>query len=139
MQTGPANRGEMSQDSRTNGSGVSLHPEVVSPRRKNASSGSAGARSDANASRRMIDPAARKSRRAFDALSASSVGLEMGLSVIIGLLLGYWLDRELGTSPWMMLLFLCFGLVAGFRGVLRAVGRAERAATAEQAQEAAHG
>jgi ATP synthase protein I len=121
METGPANRGEMSQDSRTNESGVSLHPEVVSPRRKN------------------IDPAARKTRRAFDALSASSVGLEMGLAVIIGLMFGYWLDRELGTSPWMMLLFLGFGLVAGFRGVIRAVGRAERAATAEQAQEAAHG
>ncbi|MDX2094165.1 MAG: AtpZ/AtpI family protein [Kofleriaceae bacterium] len=88
--------------------------------------------------RRSADPAAHTTRRAFDALSASSVGLEMGLSVIIGLLIGYGLDRELGTTPWMMLLFLVFGLVAGFRGVLRAVGRAERAAASET-QEVARG
>jgi ATP synthase protein I len=73
-----------------------------------------------------IDPAARKSRRMYEGLSASSVGLELGLAVIIALLLGMWLDRQLGTQPWLMLLFLVLGLVAGFRNVLRAVARAEK-------------
>jgi len=73
-----------------------------------------------------IDPAARSSRRMYEGLSASSVGLELGLAVIIALLFGMWLDRQLGTEPWMMLLFLCFGLIAGFRNVLRAVARAEQ-------------
>src|SRR4051812_33034873 len=75
-----------------------------------------------------IDPTARKTKRAYNALNASSVGLEMGLSVGIGLLFGYKLDQWLGTQPWMMLLWLLFGLVAGFRGVFRAVARAEKAA-----------
>ena len=83
-------------------------------------------------------PAARDGRRAFDYLSHSSVGLELGISVVIGVLFGYWLDRKLGTEPWMMLLFLGFGLVAGMRGVLRAVRRADRAA-ARDAEEAARG
>jgi len=74
-----------------------------------------------------IDPAARSSKRMYEGLSASSVGLELGLAVIIALLFGMWLDRRLGTEPWMMLLFLCFGLIAGFRNVLRAVARAEKA------------
>jgi ATP synthase protein I len=98
----------MSQDS----GAPALHPEVVQSGRK-------------------IDPAARGGKRAYDALSASSVGIEMGLSVIIGLLIGYGLDTKLGTGPWLMLLFLGFGLVAGFRGVLRAVKRAEKAAEAD--------
>ncbi|CAN5921604.1 hypothetical protein BH11MYX3_BH11MYX3_09330 [soil metagenome] len=110
MQTDPSQRGEMSQDS---GRG-SLHPEVVTSGRST-----------------RIDPAARNGKRAFDALSQSSVGLELGLSVIIGLLFGYFLDAKLQTGPWLMLLFLVFGLIAGFRGVLRAVHRAERAAEAE--------
>ncbi len=110
MQSDPSHRGEMSQDS----GGGPLHPEVVTNGRK-----------------RRIDPAAGTGKRAFDALSQSSVGLELGLSVIIGLLIGYGLDAKFGTGPWLMLLFLVFGLVAGFRGVLRAVGRAERAAEAE--------
>lgn len=105
MQSAPSNRGEMSQDSAE----PALHRSVVSPR--------------------GIDPAAR-GKRAYDALSASSVGLELGISVILGLLFGWWLDKQLGTAPWMMLVFLVLGLIAGFRGVIRAVGRAERAAEA---------
>ncbi len=83
-------------------------------------------------------PAARDGRRAFEYLSNSSVGLELGISVIIGMLFGYWLDRKIGTEPWMMILFLVLGLVAGMRGVIRAVQRSDRAA-ARDAEEAARG
>lgn len=103
--------GEMSQDSLR----AAVHPKSVSP----------------EALRRSIDPAARTGKRAYNALSSASVGLELGLSVIIGLIAGYYLDQWLGTSPWMMLLWLVFGLVAGFRGVFRAINRADKAAAEE--------
>lgn len=74
-------------------------------------------------------PAAQGGKRFYGALSASSVGLELGLSVVIGLLIGMWLDGQLGTAPWLMLLWLGIGLAAGFRGVLRAVRRADREAS----------
>jgi putative F0F1-ATPase subunit (Ca2+/Mg2+ transporter) len=74
-----------------------------------------------------LDPAARASKRMYQGLSSSSVGLELGIAVILGLLFGMWLDRRLGTEPWMMLVFLVLGLIAGFRNVLRAVARAEKA------------
>lgn len=74
-----------------------------------------------------IAPAAQSAKRAFNALSASSIGLELGISVVLGLLCGNWLDQRLGTSPGFLLLFLVLGLVAGFRNVLRAVRRADRA------------
>ncbi|MBA3397773.1 MAG: AtpZ/AtpI family protein [Deltaproteobacteria bacterium] len=76
----------------------------------------------------IIDPTARASRRAYLGLSSASVGLELGISVIIGLVLGIYLDRALGTTPWLMLLCLGFGFTAGFRGVLRAVRREDREA-----------
>jgi len=85
----------------------------------------AGAGTDA------ASPAARGGKRFYNVLSASSVGLELGLSVVIGVLIGMWLDGRFGTTPWLMLLWLGIGLAAGFRGVLRAVRRADR--------EAAHG
>ncbi|HEY0252180.1 MAG TPA: AtpZ/AtpI family protein [Kofleriaceae bacterium] len=78
-----------------------------------------------------IDPAARKAKSRYNALSASSVGLELGIAVIVGVLGGMWLDSYFHTTPWLMLLFLVFGLVAGFRNVLRAVERAEKAGEAE--------
>ena len=112
MQTAPSHSGEMSQ-----GSGM-----TKTHRTERAA---------------VLDPAARTAKRAYNALSASSVGLELGISVIVGLFFGMWLDSKAGTTPWLMLLFLGFGLVAGFRGVLRAVKRAERAARADE--ETRHG
>ena len=86
-----------------------------------------------------VSGAARSSRQFYHMLSASSVGLELGLSVVVGILFGRWLDGKFGTEPWLMLLFLGFGLVAGFRAVLRAVQRADRAAEAEARSEAPRG
>lgn len=83
--------------------------------------------------RRAVDPASHNTKRAYDALSASSVGLELGISVILGLAFGYWLDGKLGIGPWMMILFLVLGFAAGMRGVVRAVKRADRAAAREVA------
>jgi len=80
------------------------------------------------------DRAARKTRQMYHALSASSVGLELGVAVIIALLGGMWLDSQLGTDPWLMLVGMVIGLIAGFRGVLRAVERSDRAVRREEAR-----
>lgn len=52
-------------------------------------------------------------------LRFSTVGLELGFAVIIGLVVGQYLDKWLGTEPWLLLLFLIFGMAAGFRSVFR--------------------
>jgi len=41
----------------------------------------------------------------------------MVASCFIGLAMGYYLDKWLGTSPWMTLIFLGFGIVSAFRNV----------------------
>ncbi|NOY87040.1 MAG: AtpZ/AtpI family protein [Deltaproteobacteria bacterium] len=62
-----------------------------------------------------------KPRHFYDLLKYSSLGLEMGAAVIIGLLLGIFLDRKFDTSPWLTLLFLGLGFAAGVRALIRAV------------------
>jgi ATP synthase protein I len=52
-------------------------------------------------------------------LRYSSLGLEMGIAVAIGYFIGHWLDGKLGTDPWLTLLFLLFGIAAGFRSVIK--------------------
>jgi ATP synthase protein I len=47
----------------------------------------------------------------------SSMGISMVAATLIGLAMGYYLDLWLGTSPWLTLLFLGFGIAAGFRNV----------------------
>ncbi|MBF0280844.1 MAG: AtpZ/AtpI family protein [SAR324 cluster bacterium] len=56
----------------------------------------------------------------------SAMGLELGLSVIVGLLVGEFLDKQFGTEPWLLLLFLIFGLAAGFRSVYRLLKRLQK-------------
>ncbi|PLX83933.1 MAG: magnesium transporter [Desulfuromonas sp.] len=47
----------------------------------------------------------------------SSVGTSMVAATLIGLAMGYYLDKWLGTSPWLTLVFLGFGIVSGFRNI----------------------
>jgi ATP synthase protein I len=60
--------------------------------------------------------------RALGELSA--VGLALVLATVIGLAGGYYLDRWLGTSPWLTLIGLLFGIAAGFVNLFRSVRRA---------------
>lgn len=54
-------------------------------------------------------------------LRFSSLGIELGLSVMIGLIGGQWLDKYFGTTPWLLLLGLLFGMAAGVLSMLRAL------------------
>ena len=56
----------------------------------------------------------------------SSIGLVLVVATVIGLVGGYYLDRWLGTSPWLLLLGLVLGIAAGFVNLFRSVTRAER-------------
>jgi ATP synthase protein I len=47
----------------------------------------------------------------------SSIGISLVAAILIGLAMGYHLDKWLGTSPWLTLLFLLFGVIAGFRNI----------------------
>src|SRR5262245_36297073 len=78
-----------------------------------------------------VSRAARGGKQFYNSLSASSIGLELGLSVVLCVLLGLWLDDRLGTTPWLMIVMLGIGLAAGFRSVLRGVRRADRIAELE--------
>ena len=56
----------------------------------------------------------------------STVGMTLVLATVIGLAGGYYLDKWLGTSPWLTLIGLGFGIAAGFVNLFRTVNRAER-------------
>ena len=56
-------------------------------------------------------------------LEASTVGIQLVLSTFVGFGMGYFLDRFLGTSPWLTVIFLILGIFAGFRELLRVARR----------------
>ena len=68
-----------------------------------------------------------KFKKVFDQVSRySAVGLELGFSVAIGVLAGYYLDSWLGTSPWLTIFLLLCGVAAGFKRIYIALKSLER-------------
>ncbi len=60
------------------------------------------------------------SKEAFDLLAmASTMGMHMVSGIIVGLVIGWFLDKWLGTKPWLLLIMLMFGIAAGFLNVIR--------------------
>lgn len=53
----------------------------------------------------------------------SALGLELAISVVLGLAIGYYLDKWLGTGPWMTVIWLGLGFAAGVRSLYRAALR----------------
>jgi len=57
---------------------------------------------------------------------ASTLGLQVALAIFIGLAVGVWLDSRFGTFPWLTLVFMIFGIVAGFLNYYRFIKRQQR-------------
>ncbi len=54
---------------------------------------------------------------------AFSVGFALTGPIILGALLGLWLDRVLHTTPWLTVGLLLLGIVAGFTQMIRTLNR----------------
>jgi len=52
----------------------------------------------------------------------STIGIALVAATAIGLLIGYGLDRLLGTRPWLTMVFTLFGIAAGVLNLFRDVG-----------------
>lgn len=48
-------------------------------------------------------------------LDAGTIGIHLVLSTFVGLAMGYGLDSLFGTTPYLTIVFLFLGIIAGFR------------------------
>jgi ATP synthase protein I len=66
------------------------------------------------------------------AVSYSAGTVELGVSVVVGIAIGYTLDRFFDTAPWLTLFWLVCGVIAGFRSLFRVAKRLERESEAKE-------
>ncbi len=68
---------------------------------------------------------ARHDKNDTEVIRASRIGFRIGAellsAVIVGVALGYLLDKVFETAPWLMVVFLFFGGAAGMLNVYRLV------------------
>lgn len=70
--------------------------------------------------RRIADAKAEHERPMSDGRGSAedrgwAVGIEFVGAVLVSALVGYFLDRWLGTAPWLMIVLLLLGFAAGLR------------------------
>jgi ATP synthase protein I len=51
-------------------------------------------------------------------LAASSIGLVFVVSIVIGTLIGVWLDGKFGTEPYLTFFFIFIGIAAGVKNII---------------------
>jgi len=47
----------------------------------------------------------------------SSIGISMAVAIVLGALIGHWIDKTFNTDPWGFFIFICFGITAAFRNL----------------------
>ena len=67
-----------------------------------------------------MDPDGPKNRSLY---SLMTVGTTLVACIVTGYFLGSFLDRKLGTSPWLVVVGVLLGTAAGFVGLFRMVSR----------------
>lgn len=58
-------------------------------------------------------------------LKASTVGINLVISTFVGLAIGYFLDKLLGTKPYLLIIFLLLGIISGFRDLFRMASKGD--------------
>ncbi len=53
----------------------------------------------------------------------TAVGVTLVASTFVGLLVGLYLDRVFSTGPWLTIIFLILGIIAGFRNIYYIIKR----------------
>jgi ATP synthase protein I len=64
--------------------------------------------------------------RWVQAASLSYLGLFFGISVVIGMSFGGWLDKKLHTAPWLRIIGVLLGIATGFNELYRVTKRYQR-------------
>ena len=69
----------------------------------------------------VLGPESGKQFKSYARIGSAATGV--AVATVIGMLGGQWLDRKLSTGPYLTLLGLLLGVVAGFRSLIREVQR----------------
>jgi ATP synthase protein I len=53
----------------------------------------------------------------------SSLALVLPSSITVGLFFGYWLDKWLGTRPWLLMIMTLLGVASGLINLIRGISK----------------
>ncbi len=60
-----------------------------------------------------------RNRPTLSGAEFAGVGMQFALTILVFVAAGVWLDKRLGSSPWLVILFVFLGAAAGFFSMYR--------------------
>ncbi|MCY0879200.1 MAG: AtpZ/AtpI family protein [Firmicutes bacterium] len=61
-----------------------------------------------------------KERSAFRGVGvAAALAAQLVIAIVVGYAIGHWLDGKLHTAPWLTIIGVLMGIVAGFVGLFQ--------------------
>jgi F0F1-type ATP synthase assembly protein I len=73
-------------------------------------------------------------QRGVSAGEFAGIGIQFALVILVFTAAGTWLDRRLGTSPWLLIACVFIGAGAGFYSIYRKAMDAQRRDAARRAE-----
>jgi F0F1-type ATP synthase assembly protein I len=61
-------------------------------------------------------------RKGLSGTEFAGIGIQFALTIVVFAFLGIWLDRRLGTSPWLVIVMVFGGAALGFWSMVRRAG-----------------
>ena len=65
-------------------------------------------------------------RKSISGSEFAGVGVQFGVTIVVFALAGIWLDKKLGTSPWLVLVMVFGGAGLGFWSMVRKLSSQRR-------------
>lgn len=56
----------------------------------------------------------------------AGIGFQFAVTILVFVFVGVWLDRRLGTTPWLLLVCVFVGAAGGFYSMYRRISLAQR-------------
>lgn len=85
-----------------------------------------GGRGGSDRTNRVRDTGRGRAAPAVSGAEFAGIGFQFALTILVFVFLGVWLDRRLGTSPWLVLICVFVGAAGGFYSMYRRVSLAQR-------------
>lgn len=62
----------------------------------------------------------------------STIGIMFPASIAVGLAIGYFLDKLLNTAPYLLIIFLLYGIAAGFVNLIKVTKKYDGSKSTQQ-------
>ena len=89
--------------------------KAKTPKTENAGLGDSGEQDSLNKDKENLY----EDRPLKGLLLTTSVGIAMVVSILIGLIIGIYLDKYFESRPWFTITFIILGVIAGFKNLHR--------------------